>query len=86
MSRIILIIFSTVMVFSGCTKENVKPQIDTSIVPDKIPDQESWKSKIFFTDSGKTRAVLDAGHLKVFAKTKETFLDSNIKVDFFNTN
>jgi LPS export ABC transporter protein LptC len=81
---ITLIIFTILLTFSGCIKENVKPQIDTSIIPGEIPDQESWKSQIFFTDSGKTRAVLDAGHLRVFAKSKETFLDSNIKVDFFN--
>ena len=54
------------------------------ISTEEIPDQESWNSTVFFSDSGKTRAILHAGNLKVFSKTKETLLDSNIKIDFYN--
>lgn len=86
MKYLIPIISIVVIIYlSGCTKENVKPKIDKSLLQDELPDQESWNSRIFFTDSGKTRAILDAGHLKVFAKTKETILDSNVRVDFYNT-
>ena len=80
------IFFVLILYLSGCTKEKVKPQVDSSLVQDELPDQESWNSKIFFTDSGKTRAILDAGHLRVYAGTNETILDSNVRVDFFNTN
>ncbi|MGB5894802.1 MAG: LPS export ABC transporter periplasmic protein LptC [Ignavibacteriaceae bacterium] len=68
----------------GCTKEKVEPTVNVQLTAEEIPDQESWNSTIFFTDSGRTRAILNAGHLRVFSKIKETLLDSNIRVDFYN--
>lgn len=69
---------------AGCQSERVKPSVDSSLGLKKLPDQESWNSKIFFTDSGKTKAILWTGHLRVFYENKETLLDSNISVDFYN--
>jgi LPS export ABC transporter protein LptC len=68
----------------GCKKEKVEPTINVQLTAEQIPDQESWNATIFCTDSGRTRAILNAGHLKVFSKKKETLLDSNIRVDFYN--
>ena len=68
----------------GCTKEKVEPTVTVHLTVEEIPDQESWNSTIFFTDSGKTKAILNAGHIKVFSKIKETLLDSNVRVDFYN--
>lgn len=70
----------------GCTKEKVEPTVNTQITSVEIPDQESWNSTVFFSDSGKTRAILYAGNLKVFSKRKETLLEDNIKIDFYNEN
>ena len=78
---LLVIIFS---LFFSCTKEKVEPTVNTKITSLEIPDQESWNSTVFFSDSGKTRAILYAGNLKVFSRTKETLLDSNIKIDFYN--
>jgi len=68
----------------GCTREKIEPTVNVQLTAEEIPDQESWNSTIFFTDSGRTRAILIAGHLRVFSKNKETLLDSNIKIDFYN--
>ena len=68
----------------GCKKEKVEPTVNVQLTAEEIPDQESWNSTIFFTDSGRTRAILNAGHLRVFSNKKETLLDSNIRVDFYN--
>ena len=68
----------------GCTKEKVEPTVNVQLTAEEIPDQESWNSTIFFTDSGRTRAILIAGHLRVFSKNKETLLDSNIRIEFYN--
>ncbi|MCH7773775.1 MAG: LPS export ABC transporter periplasmic protein LptC [Bacteroidetes bacterium] len=68
----------------GCTREKVEPTVNVQLTAEEIPDQESWNSTIFFTDSGRTRAILNAGHLKVFSKNRETLLDSNIRIDFYN--
>ena len=68
----------------GCTREKVEPTVNVQLTAEEIPDQESWNSTIFFTDSGRTRAILIAGHLRVFSKNKETLLDSNIRIEFYN--
>ena len=68
----------------GCTKEKVEPSENVRLTAERIPDQESWNSTIFFTDSGKTKAILNAGHIMVYSKIKETLLDDNIRVDFYN--
>lgn len=68
----------------GCDDEKVKPSINTALKVEELPAQESWNSKVFFTDSGKTKAVLYAGHLRMYTGARETLLDSNIKVEFFN--
>ena len=67
-----------------CTGTDVKPKVDSTFVVEELPAQESWNSKIFFTDSGKTQAILYAGHFQVFNNRKETILDEGVKVEFFN--
>jgi len=79
-----IISFSILVILISCTTEKVEPFVNTHLRGSQLPDQESWNSTVFFTDSGKTKAVLYAGHLKMFYRNKETFLDGSIKVDFFN--
>lgn len=79
-----LILVPFLFLYVGCDSKEVKPHIDASIIGDELPAQESWNSTVFFTDSGKTRAILYAGHLQVFNMNKETILDEGVKVEFFN--
>ena len=72
------------LVFFGCQQERVQPSVMSNIQLEKFPAQESWNSKVTFTDSGKTKAVLYAGHIKVFYDTQETLLDTSVKVDFYD--
>jgi LPS export ABC transporter protein LptC len=72
--------------FVACTSKDVKPHIDASLQSAELPDQESWNSTIFFTDSGKTKAILYSGRLQVFGQRKETLFDEGLKVEFFNQN
>jgi LPS export ABC transporter protein LptC len=58
----------------------------SNIQLEKIPSQESWNSKVTFTDSGKTKAVLWARHIRVYYDTQETLLDTSLKVDFYDEN
>ena len=69
----------------NCTGKDVKPKVDSSFIVEELPAQESWNSTIFFTDSGKTQAILYAGHLQVFSNRKETILKDGVKVEFFNS-
>ena len=69
----------------SCTGKDVKPKVDSSFVVEELPAQESWNSTVFFTDSGKTVAILYSGHLQLFNTRKETILDDGVKVEFFNS-
>jgi LPS export ABC transporter protein LptC len=71
-------------VLAGCDDEKVKPSINTSLKVEELPAQESWNSKVFFTDSGKTQAVLHSGHIRIYSGAQETLLDSNVRVEFYN--
>ncbi len=68
----------------GCNNPKIKPIIDTSLEVKNLPAQESWDSKVIFSDSGVTKAILYAGHMRIFEKEQETLLDDNIKVVFYN--
>jgi LPS export ABC transporter protein LptC len=73
------------LILLGCTGKDVKPKVDSSFVVEELPAQESWNSTVFFTDSGKTAAILYTGHLQLFNARKETILDDGVKVEFFNS-
>jgi LPS export ABC transporter protein LptC len=72
------------LIFFGCQQERVQPSVLSNIQVEKLPSQESWHSKVTFTDSGKTKAILFAGHIRVFYDTQETLLDSSLKIDFYD--
>ena len=69
----------------SCKGKDVKPKVDSSFVVEELPAQESWNSTVFFTDSGKTVAILYSGHLQLFNTRKETILDDGVKVEFYNS-
>lgn len=78
---IILLLF-----IAGCSNDNVKPTIDTSLKSGELPTQESWNSTIVFSDSGKTKAILKTGHLRKIDQLQETLFDHGLKVDFYDDN
>jgi LPS export ABC transporter protein LptC len=70
----------------GCQQERVQPSVISNVQLEKLPSQESWHSKITFTDSGRTKAVMFAGHIRVYYDAQETLIDTNVKVDFYDEN
>ena len=74
-----------VFILFGCGGKKVKPSVNTSLQAGKLPVQESWDDTVVFSDSGKTRAVLYAGNIKMYNNPPETLLDSSIKINFYNT-
>lgn len=82
--KLFVLILSILVLFPNCSTKRVKPSIDANLRIDELPSQESWNSVVTFSDSGKTKAVLWAGHFQKYDDKRETFLDQNIKVDFFN--
>lgn len=82
-SKILLATVLSSLVFSGC-EEKIKPSVTSTKLIGNPPSQESWNSRITFTQSGKLVAIVTAGHLTVYDDRKQTHLDEKIKVDFFS--
>ncbi|MBZ0198603.1 MAG: LPS export ABC transporter periplasmic protein LptC [Ignavibacteriaceae bacterium] len=81
--KIFLIILSSFFFIAGCSKQKVKPEINTTLSTEELPAQESWNSTMFFTDSGATKAVLKTGHIRMYEKSQSTLLDSGVHIDFY---
>lgn len=82
--KIILILFLSILLFQFCSSKRVKPAVDLTIKTEELPSQESWNSTVTFSDSGKIKAILWTGHLRKYDEKRETLLDENLKVDFYN--
>lgn len=82
--RYAAILLLTLTLLAACTDEKVKPTINHELNVGEYPAQESWNAVIYFTDSGETKAVLTAGHLRMLSESQETLLDSGVQVDFYN--
>ena len=73
-----------ILIFSfACTEEKIQPLIDKTSVHGEIPSNESWNSKIMFTENGNVKAVLYTDHLKKYEIQRITLLDV-VKIDFYD--
>lgn len=73
------------LLLTGC-EEKVRPSVLSGVSGTQLPTQESWNSTITFTDSGRVKAIVQAGHISSFDNSRVTFLDSGVVVDFFDEN
>ena len=78
-----IVFIIVVILFNSCNEEKIKPIIDSSITKGEIPVQESWNSKMLFTEDGIIKAILYSDHLRSFDEKKETILEG-VKIDFYN--
>ena len=62
---------SGITLITSCGEGKIKPSVLAELEGNKIPVQESWNSKIIFSESGKTSAILYSDHLSVFEENKE---------------
>jgi LPS export ABC transporter protein LptC len=80
---ILALLFSALVILSSC-EEKLKPSVMSNMKSNEIPAQESWNSKIIFSDSGITRAILKSDHILYYADKAEYLLQNNVMVDFYN--
>lgn len=73
------ILFSLISI--SCENKFEPPKTDYK--SGEIPDQESWNSTVIFSDSGKVKAILKAGHISQFNIQGLTLIDSGGTVDFY---
>lgn len=71
-----------VLLLCGC-EEKVKPSL-VPLTQTDMPSQESWQSRVIFSDSARTKAILWAGHIAAYSDQRYTLLDDSIHVDFFS--
>jgi LPS export ABC transporter protein LptC len=69
--------------FTGC-EGKIKPAALGGLSSASMPSQESWNTKVTFSDTGVVKAILKAGHLAMFDQSHTTQLDSGVHVDFFD--
>lgn len=78
------IIFGSVMGYlTGCSNDKIEPPKIEITSADSIPSQESFNTTVTFSDSGRVKAILIAGRIRVYTKFNYTLIDSNAKVDFY---
>jgi len=68
----------------GC-EDKIKPSVLSSVPSKDLPQQESWNSQIVLADSGRVKAIIDAGYLRVFETNERTLLSDGVTVRFFNS-
>jgi len=66
-------------------EEKIKPTVLPGIDSQSLPQQESWNSKIVLSDSGRVKAVIHAGYVRVFQSPEETHLSEGIVVRFYDS-
>jgi len=79
-----VLFLSSIIALTGC-EEKIKPTVLPGLDSQTIPQQESWNSKIVLSDSGRVKAVIYAGYLRVFQSPAETHMTEGIIVHFYDT-
>lgn len=69
--------------FQSC-EEKIQPAVLTQIDGKMLPQQESWNSTVTITDSGKVKAVIRAGYIRLYEDPRRTLLSEGMVVDFFD--
>ncbi len=83
MIKRILHLIVILFLFSGCEDE-INKKVFTIQEPKENADQISYNFSAYFVDSNFTKAELSAYRARIFSSKKETYLDSNVKVNFFS--
>lgn len=77
------VFFLLPLIFQACSDEKLKPQIANATKSKDLPSQESWNSKVLFTEEGKLKAILFSDHIMMYTEKSETLLEG-VKIDFYD--
>ena len=80
----VFIFFSFLLLLPSC-EEKIKPSILAAVDSRTMPQQESWNSTITVSDSGRIRAIIKAGNLRIYDSTQQTELRNGVYVRIFGT-
>lgn len=71
------------LLISSCGSNKIEPVNTNLETSDSIPSQTSFDATVTFSDSGKVKAILKAGRIRVYSKFNYTIVDKNAIVDFY---
>ena len=77
------LLFVICFLLNTCSSDKIEPPKTDITASDSIPNQISYNASVTFSDSGRVKAVLFAGRIRIFSKLNYTLIDSNAKVDFY---
>jgi len=72
------------VIFLSACEDKIKPTVLSEVDSRTLPQQESWNSTVTLTDSGRVKAVIRAGYIRVFEDPRRTLLSEGVVVDFYN--
>ncbi|MBR9976466.1 MAG: LPS export ABC transporter periplasmic protein LptC [Bacteroidetes bacterium] len=78
----VILILPLLFLIIAC-EDKARPAV-SGVSPDQLPTQESWNSTVTFSDSGRVRAILWSGRIRMYEEQSETLLDSGVVVDFYD--
>lgn len=70
-------------ILNACSSDKIEPPKSDLESSDSIPNQISYNASVTFSDSGRVKAVLYAGRIRIFSRFNYTLIDSSAKVDFY---
>lgn len=84
LTSVVAFISALVLLLGAGCEEKIKPTVLPGIASETIPQQESWNSTVTLTDSGRVRAIIDAGYIRVYSEMRSTLLSEGIRVRFYS--
>lgn len=82
--HIILLAIPLLIILSSCEENSEKKYKELEKINAGDPDQVSRNISVRFIDSSFVKAVLTAERGRIFFERKETFVDTNVKVQFYS--
>jgi len=79
----LLFILLVAIFVMSCASDEIKPEVDLTLEEANLPVQESWNSKVIFTEEGKLQGILYSDHMREFKDPKEKWLDG-VRIIFYN--
>jgi LPS export ABC transporter protein LptC len=76
--------FLLVLALTGC-EDKITPTVLPTVDSKNLPQEESWDNHIVISDSGRTRAVIDAGYLCVYEGSQQTHMSQGVVVHFYGS-
>ena len=77
------LLFIICYLLQACSSDKIEPPKTDISTSDSIPSQVSFHTAVTFSDSGRIKAILDAGMIRIFSRFGYTLIDSGAKVDFY---